>query len=112
MRRFSSLNSSLLDILEMQQVLVVLEAGHFEELAFAIALQRHRNRPGTREHYGIVHCRLILNSVVADWRKALDDGGGVADDVPNLIEPRLAVEIGRFYDQRIALPPAARVTLP
>src|SRR5262245_21663793 len=96
----------------MQQILVVLEARHFEQLAFAIALQRHCYRPRAGEDDRIIHRRLVLNPVRAHWRQSLDDGGGMTDDIADFVQPRLAVEIRGLDDKRIALPAAKRIALP
>src|SRR5207249_2749444 len=68
--------------------------------------------PRPRIHRRIFERGFVLNRIRINARVPLDDVERGTGEVPGHIEPRLAVEIRRVHDERIALPPPHRVAGP
>ena len=93
------------DPLEHWQVVIFLVAGGLEQLApKPLQRNRDRERPGVDERIG--DGRFVADRVRIDGRKALEYVLGIAEHVAHFAAPRLAVEVRRFDDERVAVPVA------
>jgi len=81
---------------ELQQVIT--------RLRISPELKGHFPRP--RVERGILECGFVPNRICIGERVPLDNVKRGTGEVPGHIEPRLAVEIRRIHDERIAFPPA------
>ena len=81
----------------------------FPDLAAQIPHQRYGHRPGLRVHLWIREGGLVLDGVEVDHRQPFDDMQRVAMKVASHVEPGLAIEIGRFDDERVTFPAATRI---
>src|SRR4051812_970252 len=99
------------DVLQMLEILVVLVARDLEQLV-GLAMHRHLDRPRASVRDRVGDRRAVDDRVLVYRCEALDDGFHVAHDVADFVEPRLAVEVGAFDDERVAIPMTPRIALP
>src|SRR5262245_50037002 len=98
--------SCVFDSLQVREGVVLFVTRALGQLKSGLLIERKSDRPRPGVNNWIGDSRFVVDLVGTDWSEAFHYVLGVAHNIASLAEPGLAVEVGRFHDERIAFPSA------